>query len=129
MCIRDRVNASKVGSIGWCFGGGMSLQTALNVPELNAAVIYYGQPEKDVEQLKNIKAHILGIFANQDDWITPELVNAFEANLTTAGVQKQMYRYDAVHAFANPSNAKYDSAMAGDAWDKTRAFLFKHLKQ
>jgi carboxymethylenebutenolidase len=124
-----RIQAKRRGSIGWCFGGGMSLQLALNAPDLDAAVIYYGHPVTDPKALQAIHAHILGIFGNADQSIPPGFVNEFETALTTAGVQYQILRYDADHAFANPSGNSYDQADAAAAWEKTRAFLAKHLKQ
>jgi len=124
-----RIRAARRGSIGWCFGGGQSLQLALHAPDLNAAVIYYGHPVTDPKPLAAIKAAILGIFGNRDQSIPPGMVNEFEAALKAAGVEHEIARYDADHAFANPSGAHYDQPNAAAAWEKTRAFLAKHLKQ
>ena len=77
----------------------------------------------DPKQLAAIKARILGIFGNQDKGIPPEKVNEFEAALKQAGVRAEIFRYDAPHAFANPSNPKYDEAAAADAWTHVLAFL------
>ncbi len=124
-----RIMAPRRGSIGWCFGGGKSLQLALNAPDLNAAVIYYGLPlVTDPAQLKSIKAAILGNFGNKDQAIPPKMVDQFEAALKTAGVEHEIYRYDADHAFANPSRDSYHEADAAKAWQRTRTFLAKHLK-
>ena len=109
--------------IGWCFGGGYSLQAALALPELDGAIIYYGQLETDPQQLAHIKARLLGIFGNEDKGIPPEKVNEFDAALTKAGVAHEIFRYDAPHAFANPSNPKYDEQAAADAWTHVLAFL------
>lgn len=124
----SRVRATRRGSVGWCFGGGMSLNLALAAPDLDAAVIYYGPLETDPEKLKAIKAVILGHFGNADESITPSAVNQFEAALKTAGVEHEIYRYDAGHGFANPSGKNYDEPDAALAWERTRAFLSKHLK-
>lgn len=124
----DRVRAPKVGSIGWCFGGGQSLQLAIAESGLDAAVMYYGFPTMDEELLGKIEAPILGIFANQDDFIPPDKVDAFAKALEKAGVAHTIHRYDAVHAFANPSNAKYDQAAAADAFEKSKAFFAEHLR-
>lgn len=123
-----RIQAKRRGSIGWCFGGGMSLKLALNAPDLDAAVIYYGRLVTDPEQLKAIKAPLLGIFGNKDQGIPPDAVNQFEAGLKAAGVRHKILRYDAEHAFANPSAANYDEKNAAAAWKEARAFLTAHLK-
>jgi carboxymethylenebutenolidase len=109
--------------IGWCFGGGWSLQTVLAHPDLDGAIIYYGQLETDPAKLGAIKGQVLGVFGNKDKGIPPAKVDEFEAALKTAGVKATIYRYDAEHAFANPSNPKYDEKSAGDAWSHVLAFL------
>lgn len=119
----SRIMATKRAVIGWCFGGAYSLQTALAIPELDGAVIYYGQLETDPEKLKAIKARLLGIFGTRDKGIPPETVAKFEAALKQAGVRAEIYSYDADHAFANPSNPKYDEKSAADAWSHVLAFL------
>ena len=117
----------KVASIGWCMGGGYSLQLGLAEP-VDAVVIYYGLLEKDPSVLRRLKGPVLGIFANKDGWINPEMVNGFERGLKAAPVVYQIHRYDADHAFANPSGPNYKSDMATDAWKKTLAFLKTNLK-
>lgn len=119
--------ASGVGSIGWCFGGHWSLETALLAPELKACVLYYGQPVTDPAALKAIHAEVLGVFGTQDPSIPAESVKAFEDGLKTAGVQARILRYDAPHAFANPSNPKYDEKSSSHAWKEVKAFLKAEL--
>ncbi|MCA9699585.1 MAG: dienelactone hydrolase family protein, partial [Myxococcales bacterium] len=123
-----RVSAKKRGVIGWCFGGGWSLRQAIAHPDLDAAVIYYGHPVTDPAELGKIEASLLGVFANQDQAIPPASVDEFVSALEAAGKTIELYRYDAVHAFANPSSANYDQASAGDAWEHVRAFLARELK-
>jgi len=118
-----RVRATKRAVIGWCFGGGWSLQTALAHPELDGAIIYYGQLETDPAKLAAIKARVLGVFGTRDKGIPPDKVAAFQAALQQAGVRAEIYSYDAEHAFANPSNPKYDEAGAAEAWKHVLAFL------
>jgi carboxymethylenebutenolidase len=124
-----RVRATRRGSLGWCFGGGYSLQLALNAPDLSAAIMYYGRPELDVERLRGLRAPLLGIFGNEDGSIPPDVVNQFDQALTQAGATHRILRYDAPHAFANPSNPHYDQEAAAQAWDEARAFLAAHLKR
>jgi len=121
------VRADRVGSIGWCFGGGWSLKLAIDDPDLDVAVIYYGRLETDPEVLKKIHARILGIFGNRDRGIPPAVVDAFDEGLTKAGVAHEIHRYEADHAFANPSSARYDAKSAEDAWRKVQAFLGQYL--
>jgi carboxymethylenebutenolidase len=123
-----RVQADNQGVIGWCFGGGWSLRDAIATPGLDAAVIYYGNPVTDVAQLGKIDAALLGVFANQDQAIPPTVVDEFVKALEDAGKSIELHRYDAVHGFANPSNANYDHAAAADAWAQTRRFLAEHLQ-
>jgi carboxymethylenebutenolidase len=121
-------DGAKVATLGWCMGGGESLKASLNDPkDVNATVMYYGFPITDVERLKTLRGPLLGIWANQDGWITPDKVKAFDEALSKAGVKHEFHAYDADHAFANPSGGKYNGAAAKDAWEKTRSFLAKNL--
>jgi len=123
-----RVKAAKRGCIGWCFGGGWSLKLAIATPDLDAAVMYYGQPVLDVAELKAIRAPLLGVFANRDRSITPARVDEFEKALTSAGVKHKILRFDADHAFANPSGGRYDEKAAAAAWAEVQTFLAERLK-
>jgi len=120
--------SEKVAVMGWCFGGGWALEAALDHPDLDAVVMYYGMPETDPARLATLKPPLLGIFANQDSHITPEVVDQFEAALGEAGVKAELRRYDAEHAFANPSNPVYDEVNAAAAWDEVVAFLARTMQ-
>ena len=124
----DYVNPEKIASLGWCFGGGMSLQLSLN-QELSATVIYYGSLETDKEKLKFIKWPVLGIFGEKDTGIPPAKVNEFETALNELGIENEIHIYPNVgHAFANPSGANYAPNETKDAWEKTLVFLDRNLK-
>lgn len=123
-----RVRATKVGAIGWCFGGSQALQLALNDPDLAAAVLYYGRLVTDPERLRSIRAAVLGVFGARDRSIPQETVDAFERGLEQAKVAHEVHRFDADHAFANPSNPRYQSEAAADAWARARTFLARHLR-
>jgi carboxymethylenebutenolidase len=123
-----RIKAPTRAVIGWCFGGAWSLQTALAHPELDGAIIYYGQLETDPTKLAAIKARVLGVFGTKDEGIPQPTVDAFEAGLEKANVRAEIKRYDAEHGFANPSNPKYDQVSAGDAWKHVMIFLTKLRK-
>jgi carboxymethylenebutenolidase len=125
------VNSSKIVSLGWCFGGGQSLQLALNSKEhpLAATVLYYGTPlVTDKESLSKIKWPLLGIFGNKDQSIPLDEINQFRTSLNQSGVTNQVLIYNGVgHAFANPSGDNYAPKETEDAWEKTIAFLNKYV--
>ena len=111
-------------SIGWCFGGGWSLQEALlGGKQTVGCVMYYGMPEKNVERLKSLNTDVLGIFATQDKWINPEVVAQFQKDMAAAGKKVTIKSYDAEHAFANPSNPKFKQDDAADAHKLALAYL------
>ncbi|MCX6135744.1 MAG: dienelactone hydrolase family protein [Ignavibacteriales bacterium] len=119
---------AKVGTIGWCFGGGWSLQSALiGGKQIGACVLYYGMPETDVEKLKTLRAPVLGIFGTKDGWITPAKVKDFEGAMKKASKKLVVKSFDADHAFANPSNPKFDKAASADAHAMALEFFKKHL--
>jgi carboxymethylenebutenolidase len=127
----ENVNGSRIASLGWCFGGGQSLQLALNSQDhpLAATIIYYGNLVNDTEALSKIKWPILGIFGDQDQSIPVNSVKQFEQALNKIGVTNEIYIYPGVgHAFANPSGDNYAPKETADAWQKTVAFLNKYLK-
>ena len=116
-------------TIGWCFGGGWSLQTALLAgKQTKGCVMYYGMPEQDVNKLKNLHGDVLGNFANKDEWINKKVVAKFEADMKTADKKLTVNAYDANHGFANPSNPGYDSEATKAAYTKTIAFLKARVK-
>jgi carboxymethylenebutenolidase len=125
------VDPSRIASMGWCFGGGQSLQLALNSQDhpLAATIIYYGSAlVTDNSNLSKIKWPVLGVFGDQDRGIPVEKVNEFKATLDEVGVPNEIYIYKGVgHAFANPSGENYAPAETQDAWEKTLAFLKKYL--
>lgn len=121
--------ATKLASLGWCFGGAESLALATSPYELDATVVYYGRLTASPEELGNLSAPLLGIFGEADSVVPLETVAAFEETLTQQNLPKEIYRYPGVgHAFANPSNPNFAPAETADAWEKTLAFLATHLK-
>ncbi len=123
-----RVAAKSRGVIGWCFGGGWSLQHAIAQPDLDAAVIYYGRLVTDQDALAKIEAPLLGVFGNDDQSIPPSAVAEFDDAVKKAGKTLELHQYDANHAFANPSGGRYEQAAAADAWKHVQAFLAEHLQ-
>jgi len=122
---------ARIGTIGWCFGGGQSLLAALAAGnQASACVMYYGFPVEDVEKLKTLNCDVLNIWPTQDKWINKEMMDKFEANMKAAGKNLTIKPYDADHGFANPSNpmGNYNEAAAKDAYQNTMAFFKARLK-
>jgi carboxymethylenebutenolidase len=128
---QKNVNPKKVGSIGWCMGGGYSLDLAINDPQLAAAVINYGHLASEPDTLKKINAPILGLFGGQDRGIPVEDVQKFAAELKKVGKTVDVTVYpDAGHAFENPNNKQgYRADDAANAWDRTVKFFAQYLKK
>lgn len=105
-----------VQTIGWCFGGGWSLQASIIAGnQSKGCVMYYGMPENDQKKLQQLNAPVLGIFASKDTWINKNVVNEFINAMKEAGKPLEVKWFDADHAFANPSNPKFDQIASSDA--------------
>lgn len=119
--------SGKVGTVGWCFGGGWSLRASLATP-IDATVIYYGRVGGTADDLTALQGPVLGHFATRDGWIDANMVGAFEKALAEAGkTDVTIHWYVADHAFANPSGGRYDADDAALAWTRTLAFFRQHL--
>ena len=127
----SNVDSTKITSLGWCFGGGQSLQLALNSQEhpLAATILYYGTPlVTDKQSLSKIKWPVLGIFGDKDEAIPMGEVNQFRTSLNQSGITNEIHIYNGVgHAFANPSGDNYAPKETADAWQKTLSFLKKYV--
>jgi carboxymethylenebutenolidase len=128
---QPNVRKDRIGSIGWCMGGGYSLDVALQEPTLAADVINYGHLATDPEALKKINAPILGLFGAQDHGIPPDDVKKFGATLDQLGKKIDIKIYDdAGHGFENPNNKDgYRADDTADAWKRTVGFLAETLKK
>lgn len=122
--------ATKIGSVGYCFGGHWSLRTGLvGGADLKAVVMYYGAPITDRTQLARLRAPVLGLFGGLDKGIPVDSVRAMETQMKSMGRPVTINVYaDANHAFANPSGQAYNAAAATDAWEKTLAFFRTNLR-
>ena len=125
----ETAGAPRIGSMGWCFGGGWSLNTAQLFPDaLDASVIYYGQVTDDEDKLRPVSAPILGLFGAADKGISVESVEGFRGALERLRKVHEIHIYPGVgHAFANPTGQNYNAEAAEDAWRKTLEFLGRHL--
>jgi carboxymethylenebutenolidase len=125
--------SSKVGVTGFCMGGALTILAAVNVPEADVAVTWYGCPPLDYVDATKIKAPLQGHWATEDAYFPIQQIEGLEDKLKKAHVNYEFYRYKAKHAFANetlkdPSAPiAYDAAAAELAWTRTMAFLKKHL--
>lgn len=119
---------AKIASVGWCFGGMLSLKSAiLEGEQAVGCVMYYGRPEKDVEKLKTLNTNVLGIFGSQDKGIPVATVTEFEENMKKANKAVTIKMYDAGHGFANPSNPVFNQTAAEDAYKNALAYLKEKL--
>lgn len=128
--LAEKAHATKIGVVGWCFGGGWSLETALDQPAgIDAAIMYYGRTQTDLKELAKLRAPLLGLFGGKDQGIPIDGVRQMEAALATLGKDATIVVYpDADHAFANPSGRNYQAGPAEDAWKRSVAFFGAHLK-
>jgi carboxymethylenebutenolidase len=122
------LSTGKVGCTGFCWGGGMTNQVAVNSPDLDAAVPYYGK-QPNTDQVAKIKAPIMAHYAGEDSFINPG-IPAFEEALKKGKKEYQIFIYEgAQHAFNNDSNPdRYNEKAAKLAWSRTIAFFKEKLK-
>lgn len=128
--LKGTARAGRIGTVGWCFGGGMSYEAAQVLSgKVDATVIYYGFVNDKPEQLAKLKAPVLGLFGGKDESISAATVQGFQKGLEAQGQKPIIHIYpNAGHAFANPSGKNYRKDDAEDAWKRTLEFLAQHLK-
>ncbi len=118
----------KVGLTGFCMGGAVTVIGAARIPELDAAVCFYGLPPEKVAAAKDVRVPFQGHFANQDDWCNPAVVNDFEKKLKAAGKTFEIHRYHGHHAFMNSERKEvYSDQAAKLAWGRCLDFFRRHL--
>jgi carboxymethylenebutenolidase len=129
LAARPEVTSKKVGTIGFCMGGALSLFAASKNPEVGACVVFYGGHPNVKPDLASLQAPVLGIFGEKDNFVTPEAVKDLDQKLTALGKRHEFHTYpNAQHAFFNDERPEvYDAAAAADAWQKTLAFFRREL--
>lgn len=131
-----KARCAKVGVTGFCMGGALTLLAAVNVPEADAGVIWYGFPPLEYIDASKIRMPLLGHYATLDVPFPIATVDALEDKLRAAKVAFEFHRYEAMHAFANETQVgaarlpitEYQPEAAALAWDRTLAFFDKHLR-
>jgi carboxymethylenebutenolidase len=122
------LGGGKVAAMGFCMGGALTIAAAVHVPNLAAAVCFYGIPPREFADPAEIRIPFQGHFASKDDWCTPAAVDALEAAMHARGAAPELHRYEADHAFFNERRGDvYDAAGATLAWERMLAFLATHL--
>jgi carboxymethylenebutenolidase len=126
---RPETTGEKVGTIGFCMGGALSLFAACRNPEVGACAIFYGGHPHVRPDLGALQAPVLGLYAGRDTFVSPEVVAALDQALTGLGKRHEFHTYpDAQHAFFNDDRPEvYDARAAADAWEKTLAFFRREL--
>lgn len=125
----DSTSSEKVGVVGFCMGGALALYTATKNPKIGACVVFYGGHPKVKPDLPNLHAPVLGLYAERDGFVTPDLARELERKLKDLGKEIEVIIYpDADHAFFNDSRPEvYKADAAADAWQRTVEFLRKNL--
>ena len=124
------VAPARVGIIGFCMGGALSLFAACRNPEVSACAVFYGGHPNVKPDLGPLRAPVLGIYAGKDSFVTPDGVKELDRQLTALGKRHEFHTYpDAQHAFFNDERADvYDAPAAADAWKKALAFFRRELR-
>jgi carboxymethylenebutenolidase len=125
---QDSTTSKKVGVVGFCMGGALTVLGAVFVPEADAASSWYGFPPEGAADVTRIKIPLQLHLAEKDASFTPEAARALEAKLKGANVPFESYWYDAGHAFGNEKGQNYNKQAADLAWQRTTQFFEKHLK-
>ena len=127
--------SAKAGVTGFCMGGALTMLAVANVPETDAGVAWYGYPPLEYIDASKIKVPVMGHWATEDAAFPIAKVDTLEKMLGDAKVKFEFHRYNAKHAFANETAdsknlpmIKYDPVAAELAWQRTMAFLGKHIK-
>ncbi len=125
----EATTGNKVGTIGFCMGGALSLYAATKNPQVGACVVFYGGHPNVKPDLANLQAPMLGVYAERDGFVTPDSVRELERQLEALGKSVEVHIYPAVdHAFFNDQRPDvYNAKAAEDAWQRTIQFFAKHL--
>jgi carboxymethylenebutenolidase len=126
----ESVAGETIGTVGFCMGGALSLYAASKNEQVGACVVFYGGHPKIKFDLENMRAPLLGIYGERDDFATPALARELEAKMKSLGKSAEIHIYDdADHAFFNDERPEvFNATAAADAWQRTLRFLREHLR-
>jgi carboxymethylenebutenolidase len=121
--------ATKIGTIGFCFGGGWSHKAAvMGGDKVQACVVFYGMPVTAPGELERLQAPVYFVWPNQDRWINKDVVEGFKSAMESAGKALEVEEFEADHAFANPTSKSFNDGESQRAWSHTLKFLKEHLE-
>jgi carboxymethylenebutenolidase len=125
----DAATGSRVGSVGYCLGGGLSLYLATLKPQIGACVVYYGVLPGVQPDLSKLAAPVLGHYADHDEWASPAAAQALQEQIKAAGKQVEFHQYaETQHGFFNDTRPEvYNAEAARLTWERTLAFYHQHL--
>jgi carboxymethylenebutenolidase len=124
----EATSADKVGTVGFCMGGALSLYAASKNPQVGACVVFYGIHPNVKPDLASLKAPVLGIYAERDAYVPPAAVHELESRLKEYGKSVEMHIYPGMdHGFFNDTREVYNEAAAKDAWGRVLKFYGEHL--
>jgi len=126
-CQRLKQSVEKVGVVGYCMGGALTIIACVKVPECDAGISYYGIPPKEQADPAEIRVPFQAHFANSDWWCTPELVDGLEKVMAGTSSPVEIHRYDAKHAFANEQDEAHHAESAAQSWERSVEFFRQHL--
>jgi carboxymethylenebutenolidase len=121
------VQADRVGMTGFCFGGGVTWRLAIGLPELRAAVPFYG-PAPAADEVANINAAVLAMYAERDTRITSTAATMETAMKESGKTFEKIIYPNSDHAFFNDTGTRYNAEAAADAWAKMLAWFDRYLK-
>jgi carboxymethylenebutenolidase len=126
----EAVTSAKAGTIGFCMGGALSLYAATKNSNVGACVVFYGGHPNVHPDLPNLSGPVLGIYAGQDNFVTPAVVHKLDQQMKALGKSFEFHIYENTdHAFFNDTRPEvYDEKASADAWRRSLKFLREHLK-
>lgn len=124
-----RQSSKRCGVVGFCMGGALTIVSAVRVKGVDAGACFYGIPAKAVANPSDIAIPVIFHYAEEDDWCTPSVVKALEADLKRSKSKFELYSYAAQHAFMNEARPEvYDAEVASLAWERTQKFFERTLQ-
>lgn len=121
-------SSAKVGVVGFCMGGALTVLSAMYVKEADACSSWYGFPPEQAGDPKTIRTPLQLHLAEKDQAFSPDAARVLEGNLKAGNVPHESHWYDAGHAFFNEKGPNHNAACAKLAWERTTEFFAKHLK-